>query len=121
MVILAKIGDGLEIWDYFSQQLHHLNIPTGFLFQQSAGTEAVEITIDKQLQQIPRMVGRSTGIAGDGTLKPERCQVQTVNECIDEADRIIFTDVFVQRFGEQDQLVAIDTCDMTLTVSIREY
>src|SRR4030067_1074687 len=81
--------------ELLSQQPHQLNIPTGFLFQQPAGAKAVEITINKQLQQIPRMVRRPPSIVRDGMFKPKHCQVQTIHERVDEADGIICTNIFV--------------------------
>jgi hypothetical protein len=81
----------------------------------------LRVTMDKQLQQIPRMARRPHGVFRDSTLKPKFCQVQAIHKRVHEADGIICADIFIQRFWKQDQLVAIGTFDMTHAISFGGY
>lgn len=44
--------------------------------------------------------------------KPRGSEVQTINEGVDEADRIVLADVFVERFWQQQRLGSVETGDV---------
>jgi len=53
------------------------------------------------------MIGWATGLIQYRVAEAEGLQVQALHEGVDHADRILSDDVFVQRFGEEDRLVAM--------------
>ena len=50
----------------------------------------------------------------NGALKPQPFQVEFVNEDIDDADRIVFSHVIVEEFGEQNALRSVFALDKAL-------
>ncbi len=59
------------------------------------------------------MIRRMTGRSGLNALKPQCLQVEPINKRFDQANRIVFTDVVVESFGEQRGLGAIFTFNET--------
>ena len=64
----------------------------------SARSDAVEIAIEIELEQIGRIAGWPTGFLWHCPLETEVLQIRCVDECIQEADRMVVCDVFVERF-----------------------
>ncbi len=58
------------------------------------------------------MIGRATGLVQHRVSEPEGLQIQTIDEGVNHADRILSGDVFIQRFGEEDHLVAVAAFDV---------
>ena len=53
------------------------------------------------------MVGRAAGDCGSGTVEAERREVQLVHEHVDDSDRVVLTDVVIDAFGKQCDLLAV--------------
>lgn len=64
----------------------------------SARSDAVEIAVEIELEQIGRIVGWPTGFLRYCPLETESLQANVVDKRIQEADRVVFWDVFVERF-----------------------
>ncbi len=58
------------------------------------------------------MAGRATGILKHSMLESVFHQVQVIDECIDEADWVIVADIFIQRLGEEEKLIAVAAVDI---------
>lgn len=77
-VVLAEIGDGLEIWHEAPGQPHQFDVTLGLSLQASARRNAVEIAVEIDLQQRRRMVSRPPGGLGDNTVEAQCRQIQFV-------------------------------------------
>jgi hypothetical protein len=60
------------------------------------------------------MISRPTSLLRHNTRKAQRFQVQFVNEDIDDADRIVFRHIIVEKLGEQNALPSVLTLDKAL-------
>ena len=58
-VVAPEIRDGLEVGPEATQKPDHLEVSVGLHLQAPAGTDAVEVPIDVELQEIARIVPRS--------------------------------------------------------------
>jgi hypothetical protein len=59
-LISAKVGDGLDIGREAFDELHQLDVAVRFPFQLMARTNTIEIAVEIGLEEIARMVRRST-------------------------------------------------------------
>ena len=57
------------------------------------------------------MIGRASCHLGHNTVKPEVPQIERIDECIDDSDRIVLIDPVVQALGKQGGLAAIHAFD----------
>jgi hypothetical protein len=55
------VGDGLNVGHPALDEPHDLDVTMRFSFQLPTGTDAIEATIKVELQEITRMVSRSSG------------------------------------------------------------
>ena len=60
-VVPSEVGDGLEIGREAFDEPHDLDVTMRFPFQLSAGADAVEVSIEIELEKITRMIRRSSG------------------------------------------------------------
>jgi hypothetical protein len=60
-IVFAEAGNRLEVWHQAGGQPHQLDIALCLDLQASGGLDAVEVTIDIQLQQRGRVIDRSAG------------------------------------------------------------
>ena len=83
----------------------------GLLCQATTRTETVEIAVNIQLQQISRVVGRSSRGRGLSPPKAERRKVEMVDTGIDESDGMLFGHGVVAPLWEQELCVAVRAVD----------
>jgi hypothetical protein len=74
-IVLAVIGNGLEVRLESIEQPHDFDIALAFGFETARGTNTLEIAIQVQLQQICRVVGRTPRAFGNRSSKPELLEV----------------------------------------------
>lgn len=65
-------------------------------FEVATGLDAVEVTVDLDLQQDGRVVCRPTGFSGDDPIKTESAEVEFIDEYIDYPHWIGVRDVIIQ-------------------------
>lgn len=73
----------------------------GFSLQTSARLDAVEITLDVDLQQDRGMVSRPASIGRDGTFKTQIDQIEFIDKDVDYAHRVGIADVVVETLGSK--------------------
>ena len=78
-VVLAKVGDGLEVRRQPAGQPHQFHVALRFTFQPAAGMHPVEITVNEQLQHRYWVVCRTPRIVRL-RLESQAGKVQLVNE-----------------------------------------
>ena len=47
------------------------------------------------------MIGRTTGRTWFDTPKSKRFEIEFIDECLNDSDRIILADILIEPFGEQ--------------------
>ena len=103
-VVLAEVGDGLEVRRQATGQPHQLDVALGFALQATARLNPVEIAVDVDLEQHRRVVGRPPGASGCIAVEAKPIQIQLVDEDVDDPYRVVFCDVVVQTLGKQRAL-----------------
>lgn len=117
-VVLAEIGDGLEVGPQLAQQPQQFDVALGLAFEPPTGAQPVEVAVQIQAQQIAGLVRRAAGGAGGGALKAGRGQVKTLHERIQKAHGIVGADVVLQPLWQQPPLLAIRPFDVTHNASL---
>ncbi len=90
-----------------TQQPHHLDIASGFSFEPPARLHPVQITVDVKLQQNRGMVRRPTSRRRLNSLEAHLGQIERIDKCIDDANRITVVNEIIEAFGQQRPLPAI--------------
>jgi len=111
-VIPSEVCDGLEIGRETFDEPHDFDVAMRFPFQLTAGAYAVEIAIEVELQEITRVIRRSTGILENSMGETHLIQVKGVEECVDKANGAFLRDVIIESFREEGHLIPIETFDM---------
>src|SRR5210317_263481 len=105
-VILAEVGNGLEVWRQAAGQPHQFHVTLRFAFQPPARLHPVEIAVDEQLEHGRRVISRTTRIVGLG-LEAKIAQVEFIDEHIDHPYRAVFGYIVIEAFGKQRRLSAV--------------
>src|SRR3954454_15879750 len=95
-VVLAKIGNGLEIGGELFEEPHDLEVAPSFWIQQAAGAQAIEIAIDVELEEVAGMVGRAAKRRGDSTCEAKLVQVKLVDKGVNKPNRIVVCDILAE-------------------------
>ncbi len=74
----------------------------------------VEIPVDIELEQNRRMITRSACRQRLNSAKAQTTEIKFINEHIDDANRIILTNLIIQSFGKQCALAAVIAFNKTL-------
>ena len=112
-VISPEIGDGLVVWHQATGQPHQLDIASRLTLQATAGRDAVQITVDEELQQHSRMVARATGSGGHTTLEAERRKIKLLDKEVDDTDQVILADPVLETIRKKRDLFPVDAIDET--------
>ena len=96
----------------FLQQPHHFDMAVCLLLQATTRTQAVEITLEVELQEIARGIARAPCHSRDGALEAAGCQVEFVDKGIDKADGMVLGNVVVEALRESDHFVAVHAVDI---------
>lgn len=105
-VVVAEVGNGLEVGRQATCEPHAFDVALGFTLQATAGLDPVQLTVDVELEQDCRVVGRTTCTGRISAFETEWQEVQLVNERIDDAHRVVLADIVVEAFRQQAHLLA---------------
>ena len=75
-IVLAEIGNRLVIGDQAAREPHHFDIAARLALEPAARLNPIEITVDVELQQHRRMIGRPTGRLGSDPAEPKLAQIE---------------------------------------------
>src|SRR5262249_19755509 len=106
-VILAEIGNRLVIRNQATGEPHDLNVAASLTLKSPARLNAVEVTVDVELEQHRRMVRRSAGDFRINPVEPQGGQIELIHKYVDHTDRIVFANPIFKTFREQCALVAV--------------
>src|SRR5437588_584238 len=95
-IVLAEVGNRLEVRRQPPGQPHQLDITLRFAFKPPARLHAVEITVEVNLQQRRGMISRPTCRRRRHPRKPQGGEVQFVDEDLDHPNRVLLADVVLQ-------------------------
>src|SRR5580765_366765 len=101
----SELSNGLVVRRQSSQQPHQLDVAPTLRLQPSRGTDLLEITVQIELQQIPRIVARPSGVGRLGAFKSQIRHVQPIHERIDHPAHMIVRNQFFQTYGKQRALL----------------
>src|SRR5438067_2231711 len=90
-----EVGYRLEIRHQAAGQPHQLDITLALPLQAPARLHPIEVSVDVNLQQRRRMVGRPSCCRWLDATKAEPCQIKLIDKDIDRPDRIILTQIVV--------------------------
>jgi len=96
---MAEVGNGLEIGRQSTGQPHQLDVALRLSLPPPTRRDAIQITVDVELEQHPRVVRRAPADRWISALETERLQVQLLDEGIDRPYRVVFADAVVQYSG----------------------
>ncbi|KES24287.1 hypothetical protein FG99_11055 [Pseudomonas sp. AAC] len=113
-VVLAEVGDGLEVRCQASGQLHQIDAALRLTLQPATGLDAIEIAVDVYLQQDGRVVRRAACFGGNHTVKAQAAEIEFIDEHIDYSNRVGVRDVIIQALEQQSALTSMLTLDETL-------
>src|ERR1700675_1027183 len=81
--VAGEVGDRLEVRHQSAGQPHQLDVALGLPFEPPARLDAIEIAVEIDLQQRRGMISRPARRFRNGALKPQRPQIQPVDEDVD--------------------------------------
>ena len=81
--VAAEVGDRLEVRRQSAGQPHQLDVALGLPFEPPARLDAIEIAVEIDLQQRRGMIGGAARRLRLDALKPQRPQIQLVDEDVD--------------------------------------
>jgi hypothetical protein len=111
-MVPAEIGDRLAVRREPPQQPHQLDVPVRLLLQPPARPDPVQVAIEIEPQQVAGVIARPAGRRRDRALEAQRAELELRDERIEEADRVVRTDVVVEDLGQKHGLTAIGTGDI---------
>ena len=100
-IVLAEVGNGLEVRHQPSGQPHQLDVALRLALQPTAGLDAIQVAVDVELQQHRRVVRRPARRRRVNPIEAERIQIKPIDEDLDHANRILRLNVVVQTRGQQ--------------------
>src|SRR5262249_55050193 len=110
---MPELRNRLVVGAELFQQPHQVDIPMGFLLQTTARTQAVEIAVNIQLQEIAGIVRRASGRGSCDTVKAQSCKIEFVDKGINEADGVLFCNIVIEALRKEDLLMTVHALDMT--------
>src|SRR6267378_6116190 len=90
-----------------ASQPDELDVALALPLKAPARLDAIEVSVDVDLQQRRRMVGRPSRRQRLDTAEAELSQVKLINEDIDRPDRIVIAQIVIQPLRKQSALAAI--------------
>ena len=112
-VVLAEVGDSLEVGHQPAGEPDQLDVALRLALQPPAGLHPVQIPVDVDLQQCPRVICQSPHLRGLGPLEAQARQIQCVDEHIDRTHRVVLIDPVVQPLRKQHALRAVLSIDVS--------
>ncbi len=106
-VVLAEIGDGLEVRRQAARQPHDFDVALAFPLKPAAGLNAVEVSIDVELQHHRGIVSGPSRELRLNAPEAKLAKIELIDEKIDHPHRIILGDIVFQLSRKHRSLSAI--------------
>src|SRR5882724_10491083 len=106
-IVLAEVGYCLEVRHQAAGQPNQLDIALALPLQAPARLYPIEVSVDVNLQQRPRMIGRPPCRLRLNAAKAQPGQIKLIDKDIDCPNRIILGQIVFQPLGKQSALTAV--------------
>ena len=113
-VVVAEVGNGLEVRCQSTGQPHQLDVALRLALQTPTGPDPVQVAINVDLEQHRRVVRRPPRHRRISASKAKLHQIEFFDKGVDRADRVVLDEVVVQTLGQQRDLRAVFTFDKSL-------
>jgi hypothetical protein len=113
-IVLTEVGNGLEVRPQAAGEPHQLDVALGLTLQAAARLDAIEVTVDVDLQQHRGVVGWSAGCRRIDGLKTQRAKIECFDERLDDSHGIVLGDEVLDAFWKQYRLCSTLTLDKAL-------
>jgi hypothetical protein len=100
-VVLPEVGDRLEVRHQPPGEPDQLDVALRLTLQPTTRLNAVQVSIDVDLQQRRRVVRRPARLGRFGPSKPQLRQIQFVDEGANYPDRVVLRDPFIEASGNR--------------------
>src|SRR5882757_6840966 len=104
---LREVGYGLEVRHQPSGQPNQFNVALALPLQTPARLHAIEVSVDVNLQQRRRMIGRPSCRLWLNTAEAQPRQIKLIDKDIYRPDRIVLGQIVIQPLGKQRALTAV--------------
>ena len=108
-VVAPEVSDRLEVRAQMPQQPDHLDVAVRLGFEPPARPHPVQVAVDVELQEIPGQIAGAAGRLRHHANKACSAEIQPIHKGIDEANGVIWADVLVQRFRQEQSLRSVVT------------
>ena len=98
-VVLAEVGNGLEVRHQADGQPDQFGVALTLPLKAPARLDAIEVSVDVDLQQRRRMVGRPSRRLRLNAAETESSQIKLFDKDIDRPDRIVIAQVCMYSAG----------------------
>src|SRR5213082_568037 len=106
-IVLPEVGYCLEVRHQPAGQPNQLDIALALALQAPARLHPIEISVDVNLQQRRRVIGRPSCRFRCNALKAQFAQIKLVDKDIDRPDWIVLAQIVIQPLGKQRALTAV--------------
>jgi len=106
-IVLAEVGNGLVVGRKPLDEPDHFQIAPGLALQTTARLDAIQITVDVELQEGGGMIRGPTSCRRIDTIKAQLAKIERIDERIDRANRIALVDKIIEAFRQQRRLSPI--------------
>ena len=100
-IVLAEVGNGLVVGRKPLDEPDHFQIAPGLALQTTARLDAVQITVDVELQESGGMIRGPTSCRRIDTIKAQLAKIERIDERIHRANRIAIVDKVIEAFRQQ--------------------
>src|SRR5438046_5633412 len=94
-IVLAEVGYGLEVRHQAAGQPNQLDVALALPLQAPARLHPIEVSVDVNLQQRRRMIGRPSCRLRLNTAKTQPGQIKLIDKNIDRPDRIVLGQIVI--------------------------
>ena len=108
-VVLAEIGDGLEIGGEAARQPHRLNIALAFPLEAAARLHAVEVAVDIDFQHHRWMVRGPSRVLRSDAAETKLGKIKLINKKVDHSHGVISGDIIFKLCRKHRSLAAINS------------
>jgi hypothetical protein len=105
-VVLAEVGNGLEVGGQMAGQPQHLEVALALALQPSARRHPIEVAVDVKLEHRPRIIARPPDIERLDAHETELVEIETVDEHVNRSHRIVLGHVVIKLCRKQRRLLA---------------
>lgn len=113
-VIPAEVGDSLVLRNQAVGEPHDIHAASRLALEPAARLHTVQVTVDIELQQNRRVIGRLPRRSTTDPLEAQVAEIEFFHEDIDHLSRIIFRHEIVRALRYQARLVPRNALDKAL-------